>query len=386
MTGEADAESLLCLPFLLNLRPVGAFCLGREAGRDPFTSDDIETLHFLCVPILAVVREYIIDGLGPQDGGGSTNGDPIIGRGPGAVAIRAFIDKVKDLDAPVLITGESGTGKELVARTIHETGRAPAGPFVAVNCGAIPDALLESELFGHARGSFTGADARQGRAHRGGLGRHVLPGRDRRPARFALQAKLLRVLEEKEIRRVGETRTGPVDVRFVSATNKDLEHEVEPGPLPPGPLLPAEDHHHRPAAAARAARGRPAPRSTISSTSYSRDLKRERVHFSPATLELFLELPLAGQRPRAPERGPALPGHGRGRRSSSEEHLSPKINPAGRPRRADLLQLFEAKADFERRFLSQALVRCSYNKARTAAEIGLTRQGLFKLLKKHIEE
>ena len=122
LTEEADGESLLCLPFLLNLRPVGAFCLGREAGRDPFTSDDIETLHFLCVPILAVVREHIIDGLGPQDGGGSTNGDPIIGRGPAAVAIRAFIAKVKDSTAPVFIYGESGTGKELIAKAIHERG------------------------------------------------------------------------------------------------------------------------------------------------------------------------------------------------------------------------------------------------------------------------
>jgi transcriptional regulator with GAF, ATPase, and Fis domain len=142
--------------------------------------------------------------------------------------ILALIDKVRDLDAPVLIVGESGTGKELIAREIHKRGVRAALPFVAVNCSAIPEPLLESELFGHARGAFTGAlRDKPGLIEEAGGGTFFLDEvGDLSPA---LQAKLLRVLQERELRRVGETRTRPVQARFLSATHRDLEREIERG-------------------------------------------------------------------------------------------------------------------------------------------------------------
>ena len=106
----------------------------------------------------------------------------------------------------MLITGESGTGKELVARAIHRQGPRRDKPFVAVNCAAIPEALIESELFGHERGAFTGAYQRKLGKFELAAGRHALPRRDRRASRRELQAKLLRVLQEREIERVGGTR------------------------------------------------------------------------------------------------------------------------------------------------------------------------------------
>jgi transcriptional regulator with PAS, ATPase and Fis domain len=153
---------------------------------------------------------------------------PIVGRSAAFARVRELIDMVKDLDAPVLIAGESGTGKELVARAIHESGARRGGRFVAVNCGAIPDQLLESELFGYVRGAFTGAlrdkaglieDAHKGTFFLDEIG----------DLSFPLQAKLLRLLQEKEVRRVGENRTRAVDVRFISATNKDLDREINQG-------------------------------------------------------------------------------------------------------------------------------------------------------------
>jgi two-component system, NtrC family, response regulator HydG len=146
-------------------------------------------------------------------------------------AMRQLVDlarRVAKVDSTVLITGESGSGKERIARLVHEESTRAAGPFIAVNCGAITETLLESELFGHARGAFSGATQdRPGllEAANGGtllldeVG-EVSPG---------MQVKLLRALQEREIRRVGENKSRPVDVRVVAATNRDLAHGVAGG-------------------------------------------------------------------------------------------------------------------------------------------------------------
>ena len=305
----------------------------------------------------------------------------MIGESREFCAIRTLIDKVKDIDTPVFIYGESGTGKELVARSIHDRGTRRASAFIALNCAAIPDQLLESELFGHARGAFTGAlrdkaglleEARGGTFFLDEIGDLSLP----------LQAKLLRLLQEKEIRRVGETRTRRVDVRFISATNKDLEKEIRLGAfrmdlyyrlriltieVPPlrerrNDILLLINHFVE---------------------KFGREMGRDRSFVSPRALEILADYKWPGnirELQNEIQRGLIIAGEDRLIR---EEHLSSQVNPNPQPSSPVTYDYFAAKAEFEKRFLRQALLRFGHNKARTATEIGLTRQGLFKLLKKH---
>ncbi len=152
----------------------------------------------------------------------------IIGKTPSMQRVKRMIEKIAPTDSAVLILGETGTGKELVARRVHELSHRAQMPFVAVNCGALPDNLVESELFGHRKGAFTGADTpRKGLievANGGTLFLDELGELDK-----SMQVKLLRFLESGEVRRVGENEAFHVDVRIVCATNRDLESMVREG-------------------------------------------------------------------------------------------------------------------------------------------------------------
>jgi two-component system response regulator HydG len=155
-------------------------------------------------------------------------GDDIVGTSAAIVELRTILERIAQIDTTVLITGETGTGKEIVARALHKQGKRSSGPFVAINCSALPEALLESTLFGHVRGAFT--DARANKlgvfleAHHGTL---FLDEIGEMP--LSLQSKLLRALEDAKVRPVGGDGEVPFDARIVVATNRDLEEAVHDG-------------------------------------------------------------------------------------------------------------------------------------------------------------
>ena len=175
---------------------------------------------------------------------GAGGSETAIGDSAAWKRVVAMVEAAAPTDSGVLLTGESGTGKELLARRLHALSRARPGPFVRVNCAAVPLEMWESEFFGHRKGSFTGAQSdRDGRFQLADRGTLLLDEVGAMPA--AGQAKLLRVIQDGEFERLGDEQPTRVDVRIVASTNSDLEAEVQAGPLPRRPLLPAERGAHR---------------------------------------------------------------------------------------------------------------------------------------------
>jgi two-component system response regulator PilR (NtrC family) len=307
-------------------------------------------------------------------------------------ALRATIAKVARSQAPVYILGESGVGKELVARTIHEQGARAAGPFVPVNCGAIPAELMESEFFGHKKGSFTGAHAdKPGLFQAASGGTLFLDEVAELP--LQMQVKLLRAIQEKSVRPVGAPAEVPVDVRILSATHKDLGELVADGrfrhdlyyrinviELRVPPLRERGDDlpHLAASILARLARsqGRPMP---LLSPSALDALGHYGFPGNVRELENILERALAlaeddqisASDLRLPQHNaPRLPGA-----SAEPAEAVVDIDPA----KAALPSYIE---QLERAAIQKALEENRWNKTRTAAQLGITFRALRYKLKK----
>ncbi|MFW6066764.1 MAG: sigma-54-dependent transcriptional regulator [Myxococcota bacterium] len=191
----------------------------------PFRNDELLATVDKALEKRAIVHEN--RALRSEVEGRWREGD-LVGKGPSMQKVRDLVRRVAGAPSSVLITGESGTGKEVVARALHHQGDRREGPFVVVNCGALPETLMESELFGHEKGAFTGAAARKdGLVRAADGGTLFLDEVGELPA--PLQVKLLRVLQDRRVRPVGSEKEVPVDVRVVAATNRDLEEDVAQG-------------------------------------------------------------------------------------------------------------------------------------------------------------
>jgi two-component system nitrogen regulation response regulator NtrX len=321
----------------------------------------------------------------------SGDDSPLIGDSRAAVAMKAQIDRLAEIPSHVLILGESGSGKELVARRLHEAGGRALRDFVAVNCAALPDTMVESELFGHERGAFTGADrTRKGAFESAGGGTLFLDEIGELP--LAAQAKLLRVLEDGQVTRLGSNKTIKVDTRVVAATNRDLEAEVASGRFRQDLLYRLNTHVVQV----------PPLRERLS------DVAVLAGHFLELTCEKF------GVRPRslAPEAVKVLQSYDWSRNNVRElrnviervviagdgDVITAELIPAeitggatpapgpvpGRPGPAPGGTLKDQKAAAERQIILSALERNDWHITNTAAQLGLAdHSSLLKIMRRH---
>jgi len=284
------------------------------------------------------------------------------------------IGRLAQSNVTALITGESGTGKELVARALHRHSVRAAGPFVAINTAAIPKDLLESELFGHARGAFTGAVTERAGLFEAATGGTVFLD-EIADLSARGQAKLLRVLQQQEVRRVGETFSRPIDVRLVTAANRDLGEAAASGrfrsdllyrldvirlripPLRDRPedVAPLALHLWRPAAAQV---------ETTATLTHGVLSALARYHWPGNVREL--QNVVAALAVAAPARGQV------------RAQLLPAAITGNSYVKAT--RLADARAQFERRVIESALARHAGNRSRAARELGLSRQGLLKMM------
>jgi two-component system NtrC family response regulator len=297
----------------------------------------------------------------------------IIGNSPAMHSLYTIIRKVAGSDAAILMTGESGTGKELVARTIHAESPRASQPFVAINCGAIPENLLESELFGHEKGAFTGATSqRRGRIEFAGGGTLFLDEIGELP--LALQVKLLRFLQDRTIERVGGREALQVDVRVIAATNRDLSEAIAAGTF-------RDDLYYR-----------------LRVVMITVPPLKERGHDAMLLAQAFLERAVAEEKKPVkgftPEAWDAVnsyswPGNvreleNRVKRavimaeerlvSAADLELSPPTQPTS--------SLRAAKEKTEREVVLAALIKHHGNITRAATELGLSRQALHEIIVK----
>lgn len=304
---------------------------------------------------------------------------PLVGSSPAMRAVQKLIGMAAASDATVLVTGETGTGKEVVARALHEHGSRSRGPFVSVNCAAIPGELLESELFGHAAGAFTGAvKAQAGRFREAQSGTLLLD--EIGDMHAAMQGKILRVLQERVVTPVGG-RAEPVDVRIVAATHRDLLRLIDEGrfradlyyrlhvipvALPPlreryADIVPLAEHFLR-----------------LSNPAAPKRLSAEagallQAHDWPGNVR---ELRNAVERAAALARGPVVEG-------SDLLFLQPPATPRPDVSAGQELTLPEAVAALEQAMIRRALAEAGGSRTEAARKLGVHRQLLYEKMKRH---
>jgi Nif-specific regulatory protein len=391
-------KSLICVPLKTKDRIIGVLeAINKRKGS--FFQEDIRLLESLASQLaIAIENAQLIQELQAarerlqeenlylrEEGGQVARFETLIGESPGMQEVYGLVERVLSTTATVLIRGESGTGKELIAHVIHYEGPRAKGPFIAVNCAAIPETLLEAELFGYEKGAFTGASQRK-------LGRFELASGgtlfldeigDMSPT---LQAKLLRVLQEKQFERLGGTETITTDVRFIAATNQDLEKliaegrfrndlfyrlNVYPIPLPPlrerkEDILPLALHFLE---------------------KYNRELGKEIVGLSKEARELLLSYTWPGnvrELENVMERAVIL-CQGTGV-TVQDLPLSLREQPRVQPWSGEAFKLPPcgvALAELEKQLIVQALAQANNNKMKAGKLLGLSRTRLRTRMKNH---
>jgi len=372
--------SVLCAPLMQKGEVFGVIYLGNDNVVSLFDERALEVLTVFAGQASLLVQNAMLldslrrENLSLREAVSSRQYGELIGSGASMREVYRRIEKVAATDISVLITGETGTGKEVVAREIHRRSPRAQGPFVAVNCGAIPEALLESELFGHLKGAFTGAIAsRLGKFQAAQGGTLFLDEIGDMPA--ALQVKLLRALQDRAVTRVGDTRPEPVDIRVVAATNRVLEEEIKKGAF-------REDLYYRLNVVSI---GLPPLRERGDDLlviaryflqKYGKEFGVRVRGFTPSALVAMRKYGWPGNIRELENRvKKAVVLADRALVSAEDLDLRPEILEP-------ILPLAQAKEEFQKRYINQVLERNGGNRTKTAKDLGVDPRTIFRHLEK----
>jgi transcriptional regulator with GAF, ATPase, and Fis domain len=372
--------SVMCAPLTQKGDVFGVIYLGNDSVVSLFDERSLEVLTvFAGQASLLLENALLVDSLRREnvalkEAVSSRQYGDLIGAGTSMREVYRRIEKVAATDVSVLVAGETGTGKEIVAREIHRRSPRAGGPFVAVNCGAIPEPLLESELFGHVRGAFTGAvTTRLGRFQAAHGGTLFLDEVGDMPA--SLQVKLLRALQERAVTKVGDTRPEPVDIRVIAATNKVLEDEIKKGAF-------REDLYYRlnvVSIALPPLRDRGEDVVVIARwflQRYAKEFSSRVRGFTPAALVAMRKYAWPGNVRELENRiKKAVVLADRALVSAEDLDLRPEILEP-------ILPLALAKEEFQKRYINEVLERNGGNRTKTAKDLGVDPRTIFRHLEK----
>jgi Nif-specific regulatory protein len=409
-TGSIIAAPLIAAPLITDEGSLGVLEAVNRRGVGPFSKSDLALFEALAASVAVAIRNARRFGqmkaseqrLRVQVGSlrrELASHDPfaeVIATSPAMAEVLQLMESAAASSIAVLIEGETGTGKELVAHAIHRASDRSDGPFVALNCAAVPEALLESELFGHRRGAFTGATADHSGLFRAASGGVIfLDEIGEMP--FAMQAKLLRVLQDSEVTSVGDTRPQKVDVRVISATNRDLRAAV-------AAKIFREDLYYRLAAFPihlPPLRERREDIPLLAASFLEAACQRHHRHlrgFDPATVDLLGRVMWPGnvrELQNEIERAVALAHDGE---TIVPAHLSPNLRSAvsagpdisapgpqavknKAPGHSAAVPLREARSDFEARYIAEVLAENDGSISRAARALGISRVALHQKMK-----
>jgi transcriptional regulator with GAF, ATPase, and Fis domain len=373
-------SSVMCAPLRYQGQTTGVIYVGNDRVKGLFQRAQLEMLSVFAAQASLLVQNALLVQSLREDKARLSNDlqnarfGELIGSCASMLEVFRKLQRVATTDITVLITGETGTGKELIARETHRRSTRANGPFVVINCGAIPENLIESELFGHARGAFTGAvQSRAGKFQLADKGTLFLDEVGELPP--AMQVKLLRAIQERVVTRVGESRSEPVDIRIVAATNRVLEDDIKAGRF-------REDLYYRlnvvnlylPPLRERGDDVLIIAKALLSK--HGPELNAKVNGFTPAALATIR---------RHEWRGNIRQLENRIRRAlvlCDRNLLGPDDLDMGAQSEGPILPLEKAKEEFQRRYVLEALERNGGNRTQTARDLGVDPRTIFRYLEK----
>jgi Nif-specific regulatory protein len=376
-------QTILAVPLKNARAETIGVCEAINKQKGPFNQEDIEILEaFAAQAANAIETAQLVQDLKSpqpklpaQDGKriGQSYLQHIVGLSPKVQSIVRLIDQIRDSSVDVLIQGESGTGKDLVAKALHYNSPRAGHPFIALNCAALPDNLVEAELFGIEKGVATGVDPRAGRFEAASGGTLFLD--EIRDLSLAAQAKILRVLQERSIDRLGGRTPIPVNLRIIAATNKDLEAAIRQNAFREDLFYRLKVIHIQMPPLREIPEDIPLLANHFLSK-YCRETQAELKRFTAQALARMTDYHWPGNERQLENEVKRLVASVRGR-SITENYLDAQIltlqSPAPLPK-----TLPDALVELERRMIEEALRESRGNKLKAAQTLGLSRQGLIK--------